>query len=112
MSLMGHSKVPECNRLLPTGAQAGPQDDAQLPLRNQRELHFFLHNYVSEHPLPLDGKADPDEWLTQVGIGRRVHCIWGGTRCSSLQKCKCIDLRGAHKITRIKNKQQRKQNRL
>lgn len=36
------------------------------------ELHFFLHNYVSEHPLPLDGKADPDEWLTQVGIGREV----------------------------------------
>jgi hypothetical protein len=30
------------------------------------ELHFFLHNYVSEHPLPLGGDLDPDDWLVQL----------------------------------------------
>lgn len=30
------------------------------------ELHFFLHNYVSEHPLPLAGETDPDAWLVEL----------------------------------------------
>eukprot|EP00878_Enallax_costatus_P006853 GHUV01007181.1.p1 GENE.GHUV01007181.1~~GHUV01007181.1.p1 ORF type:complete len:247 (+),score=27.52 GHUV01007181.1:42-782(+) len=27
------------------------------------ELHFFLHNYISENSLPLAGDTDADEWL-------------------------------------------------
>jgi hypothetical protein len=30
------------------------------------ELHFFLHNYISDHPLPLGGTVDPDEWLVAL----------------------------------------------
>ena len=79
MSLMGHSMVPECmvpdcNRLLLLGAHSRRQalkTTLNYLSETNGELHFFLHNYVSEHPLPLDGKADPDEWLTQVGICQR-----------------------------------------
>lgn len=30
------------------------------------ELHFFLHNYISDNPLPLGGTVDPDEWLVAL----------------------------------------------
>lgn len=30
------------------------------------EMHLFLHNYVSDHPLPLDGGIDADDWLIQL----------------------------------------------
>lgn len=30
------------------------------------ELHFFLHNYISENPLPLAGDSDADEWLVAL----------------------------------------------
>ncbi|WIA12739.1 hypothetical protein OEZ85_006377 [Tetradesmus obliquus] len=30
------------------------------------ELHFFLHNYLSEHPLPLAGETDADAWLVEL----------------------------------------------
>ncbi|KAG1660898.1 hypothetical protein FOA52_015940 [Chlamydomonas sp. UWO 241] len=30
------------------------------------ELHFFLHNYVADNPLSLDGRVDPDDWLAQL----------------------------------------------
>lgn len=30
------------------------------------ELHYFLHNYVAEHPLPLAAETDADEWLVAL----------------------------------------------
>lgn len=30
------------------------------------ELHFFLHNYISENPLPLAGDTDADAWLVSL----------------------------------------------
>lgn len=30
------------------------------------ELHFFLHNYVAEHPLPLAPETDADAWLVAL----------------------------------------------
>lgn len=30
------------------------------------ELHFWLHNYWSEHPLPLDPRIDPDDWIVEL----------------------------------------------
>ena len=30
------------------------------------ELHLWLHNYISDHPLPLDGRVDADEWIVAL----------------------------------------------
>eukprot|EP00877_Chromochloris_zofingiensis_P002554 jgi/Chrzof1/1229/Cz01g45160.t1 len=30
------------------------------------ELHYYLHNYVSEHPIPLSADTDADEWLVAL----------------------------------------------
>jgi len=30
------------------------------------ELHYFLHNYISDNPLSLDPRVDPDEWLVKL----------------------------------------------
>lgn len=30
------------------------------------ELHYFLHNYISAHPLIMDGSLDPDNWLVEL----------------------------------------------
>lgn len=30
------------------------------------ELHYFLHNYVSENPIPLSGDTDADAWLVAL----------------------------------------------
>jgi len=53
------------------------------------ELHFFLHNYLADNPLPLSGDSDADAWLatlastplTGAGPAAQLNCF--SSSCSS-----------------------------
>ena len=30
------------------------------------EMHFFLNNYVADHPLPMNGSTDADDWIVDL----------------------------------------------
>lgn len=54
------------------------------------ELHFFLHNYVSERPLPLDPAVDADDWLVELAttpLTKVRRASPPGTGASSLALC-------------------------
>ena len=48
----------------PRTAPRTPNPPAAL-LQTNGELHFFLHNFLAEHPLVVDPGVDADEWLVR-----------------------------------------------
>ena len=77
MGLMGRSKVPDSS--LPPDAQAGPQDDAQLPLRNQWGAALISAQLRLGAPAASRRQGQPRR-VAHTGGDRSeggVRCVWG-----------------------------------